>query len=99
MNELMMDQQMERNAKLKIIEMERNVEKETITTVIAPSCTEKRNEIHDFVINLETQKIEEFNNDLHRFINTFKDKNNGMWVDSAMNEMEKNIQKFNDFLH
>ncbi|MCU7558170.1 hypothetical protein [Macrococcus capreoli] len=99
MNEFTLDKQIEINANLKIMEIERHTEKSTISNIIAPACTEKRNEINEFVIKLETQKSEEFNNDLHRFINNFKDKNNGMWVDSAMTEMENNIQKFNDILH
>lgn len=53
MSEYMFEKHMDRNIELKLREMERAVEKETITSIIAPSSQEKRAKINDFVNHFE----------------------------------------------
>lgn len=68
---------MDRNIELKLREMERAVEKETITSIIAPSSQEKRAKINDFVNHFVRQKSDEFQNKLKRFIGLFESENEG----------------------
>ncbi|UTG99584.1 hypothetical protein [Macrococcoides canis] len=93
MNDTMLDKYA-----MEMVSREKNVEKTTITSVIAPSGVKKRDDLIEFVRQSEQNKYQEFNKDIKQFISSFECDNKGQWVERAMDEMENKLKKFENIL-